>query len=134
MTAPRRPRSGRRRALVPPRLTIRPEAIPPDAGLQAERTSLSWARTWAVVTVNIILVARLVSETSWQWAAAFSVLVVVPLLALMRVQHHHEHRVGRFVRASRVQQTQAFYNMGLVVLILVIAVCGLTAILVQALG
>lgn len=131
MTAPRR---AGRRGIVPPRLTIRPEAIPPDAGLQAERTSLSWARTWAVVTVNIILVARLVSETSWQWAAAFSLLVVVPLLALMRVQHHHEHRVSRFVRAGRIQQTQAIYNAGLVVLILVIAASGLVAILAQALA
>lgn len=130
MTAPRR---GVRRRRVPAQLTIRPEAVPPDAGLQAERTSLSWARTWAVVTVNIILVARLVSETSWRWAAVFSLLVVIPLLALVRVQRQHEQRVGRFVRAGRVQQTQALFNAGLVAMVLVIAASGLAAVLVLAL-
>lgn len=128
MTTP----AGRRRPLAR-RLTIRPEAIPPDAGLQAERTSLSWARTWAVVAVNIILVAKLVAEASWMWAAGFSLLVVVPLLALIRVQGQHEQRVGRFVRGNEVQQTQALYNVGLVVMVVVLACCGLVAVLAQAL-
>lgn len=116
------------------KLTIRPEAIPPDAGLQAERTSLSWARTWAVMAVNIILVAKLVAEASWIWAAVFSLLLVVPLLALMRVQGHHERRVGRFVRGGEVEQTQTLYNVGAVVMVLVIAASGLTAVLLHALG
>lgn len=112
---------------------VHPEAVPPDAGLQSERTSLAWARTWAVVTVTIILVAKLVGETSWRWAAVFSLLTVVPLLALLRVQRHHEHRVGRFIRAGEVQQTQARYNAGLVAIVMVIAGAGLAAILVRAL-
>lgn len=115
------------------RIGVRPEAIPPDEGLAAERTSLSWARTWAVVAVNIILVAKLVAETSWEWAAVFSLLVVVPLLALLRVQRHHERRVRRFVRAGEVQQTHALYNVGLVAMVLVMATCGLTAVLIRAL-
>ena len=78
----------------PRRIGVEPEAVPPDAGLQSERTSLSWARTWAVVAVNIILVAKLVGELSWAWAAAFSALVVVPLLALLRVQRRHEQRLA----------------------------------------
>lgn len=122
MTAPRR------------RIGVRPEAIPPDEGLAAERTSLSWARTWAVVAVNLILVAKLVAETSWMWAAIFSTLVVVPLLALLRVQRHHERRVGRFVRAGEVQQTQALYNVGLVAMVMVMAACGLTAVLIRVLS
>lgn len=122
---------GRRRPI--PRLSIRPEAVPPDAGLQAERTSLSWARTWSVVAVNIILLARLVAEASWMWAAGFSLLVVIPLLALIRVQGAHERRVGRFVRGNKVQQTQALYNVGLVVIVVVLACCGFAAVLVQAL-
>lgn len=121
MTTPRR------------RIGVRPEALPPDEGLQSERTSLSWARTWAVVAVNIILVTKLVAETSWQWAAAFSLLAVVPLLALLRVQRQHEQRVGRFVRAGEVEQTQALYNIGLVAIVLVMAACGLTAVLIRAL-
>lgn len=121
MTAPRR------------RIGVRPEAVPPDEGLATERTSLSWARTWAVVAVNIILVAKLVAETSWVWAAVFSLLVAVPLLALLRVQRHHEQRVGRFVRAGEVEQTQALYNVGLVVMVLVMATCGLTAVLIRVL-
>ncbi len=121
MSAPRR------------RIGVRPEAIPPDEGLQAERTSLSWARTWAGVAVNIILVAKLVAETSWAWAAVFALLLVVPLLALLRVQHHHEQRVGRFVRAAEVQQTQALYNVGLVAIVLVMAASGLTAVLIGVL-
>lgn len=129
MSAPRG-----RRPVVGRRLTIRPEAIPPDAGLQAERTSLSWARTWALVAMNILLVARLVAEASWIWATGFSLLMVVPLLALIRVQGQHEQRVGRFVRGNRVQQTQALYNVGLMVLILVIAGSGLTAVLLHALA
>lgn len=112
---------------------VRAEATPPDDGLQSERTSLSWARTWAVVTVNIILVAKLVAETSWVWAAVFSLLVVVPLLALLRVQRHHERRVGRFLRAGEAQQTQALYNAGLVAMVLVMAACGLTAVLFRVL-
>lgn len=116
------------------RIGVRAESIPPDAGLQAERTSLSWARTWAVVSVNIILVAKLIAETSWVWAALFSLLVVVPLLALLRVQRHHERRVGRFIRAGEVQQTQALYNVGLVVMVLVMAACGLTAVLIRVLS
>ena len=108
-------------------------AVPPDEGLQAERTSLSWARTWAVVAANIILVAKLVGELSWMWAAAFSLLTVVPLLALLQVQRQHENRVGRFVRAGEVQQTQALYNVGLVAMVIVVAACGLAAVLVQAL-
>jgi cobalamin synthase len=116
------------------RIGVRPEAVPPDAGLQAERTSLSWARTWAVVTVNIILVAKLIAETSWVWAAVFATLIVVPLLALLRVQLHHEQRVGRFVRAGEVQQTQARYNIGLVAMVLVMAGCGLTAVLIRVLS
>lgn len=116
------------------RIGVRPEAVPPDVGLQAERTSLSWARTWAVVTVNIILVAKLIAETSWVWAAVFATLVVVPLLALLRVQLHHEQRVGRFVRAGEVQQTQVRYNIGLVAMVLVMAACGLTAVLVRVLS
>ncbi|GAA1051838.1 MULTISPECIES: DUF202 domain-containing protein [Dietzia] len=115
------------------RIGVRPEAVPPDVGLQAERTSLSWARTWAVVTVNIILVAKLIAETSWVWAAVFATLVVVPLLALLRVQLHHEQRVGRFVRAGEVQQTQVRYNIGLVAMVLVMAGCGLTAVLIRVL-
>ncbi|MET3860553.1 uncharacterized membrane protein YidH (DUF202 family) [Dietzia sp. 2505] len=115
------------------RIGVRPEAVPPDAGLQAERTSLSWARTWAVVTVNIILVAKLIAETSWVWAAVFATLIVVPLLALLRVQLHHEQRVGRFVRGGEVQQTQARYNIGLVAMVLVMAGCGLTAVLIRVL-
>lgn len=121
MTTPRR------------RIGVRPEALPPDEGLQSERTSLSWARTWAVVAVNIILVTKLVAETSWQWAAVFSLLAVVPLLALLRVQRQHEQRVGRFVRAGEVEQTQALYNIGLVAIVLVMAACGLTAVLIRAL-
>ncbi|AWH97017.1 DUF202 domain-containing protein [Dietzia psychralcaliphila] len=121
MSAPRR------------RIGVRPEATPPDAGLQSERTSLSWARTWAVVTVNIILVAKLVAETSWLWAAVFSMLLVIPLLALLRVQRNHERRVGRFVRAGQVQQTQTLYNVGLVVMVLVMAACGLAAVVIRVL-
>ncbi|MDV8000065.1 DUF202 domain-containing protein [Rhodococcus sp. IEGM 1408] len=121
MTAPRR------------RFGVRPEAIPPDAGLAAERTSLSWARTWAVVAVNIILLAKLVAETSWMWAAVFSLLAFVPLLALLRVQRHHEQRVGRFVRAGEVRQTQALYNVGLVAMVLLMATGGLTAVLFRVL-
>ena len=116
------------------RIGVRPEATPPDAGLQSERTSLSWARTWAVVTVNIILVAKLIAETSWLWAAVFSMLLVGPLLALLRVQRHHERRVGRFVRGGEVRQTQARYNVGLVAMVLVMAACGLTAVLVRVLS
>lgn len=126
MTTPGRPRRVPMR-----RLTIRPEAVPPDAGLQAERTSLSWARTWAVVSVNIILVARLVAEASWMWAAIFSLLLAVPLFALIRVQGQHEQRVGRFRRAGRAPQTQALYNVGLVVMVVVVALAGLTAVLGQ---
>lgn len=118
----------------PRRIGVTPEAVPPDEGLQAERTSLSWARTWAVVAVNIVLMAKLVGELSWFWAAAFSTLTVVPLLALLRVQRRHEQRVTRFVRAGEVSQTQARYNAGLVALVIVIAVCGLAAVLVQALS
>lgn len=86
-----------------------------------------------MVAVNIILVAKLVGEASWVWAALFSLLVVVPLLALIRVQRHHERRVGRFVRAGQVEQTQARYNAGLVVMVLVMAASGLTAVLFHAL-
>lgn len=125
-------RPGRRRP-IPRRLTIRPEAVPPDAGLQAERTSLSWARTWSGVAVNIFLLARLVAEVSWMWAAGFSLLLVIPLLALIRVQGQHERRVGRFVRGEQVQQTQGLYNVGLVVMVVVLACCGLAAVLFQAL-
>lgn len=128
MTTP----DGQRRPRVR-RLTIRPEARPPDAGLQAERTSLSWARTWSAVAVNIILVAKLVAETSWLWAAGFSLLLVVPLLALVRVQGQHERRVGRFVRGSDVQQTQSLYNVQIVVMVLVMALAGLAAVLIHAL-
>ncbi|MDX2357544.1 DUF202 domain-containing protein [Dietzia sp. PP-33] len=116
------------------RIGVRPEAVPPDSGLQAERTSLSWARTWAVVAVNIILVTKLIAETSWMWAAGFSLLLVVPLLALLRVQLHHEQRVGRFVRAGEVQQTQMRYNIGLVVMVMVMATSGLVAVLVRVLS
>lgn len=116
------------------RLVVPAEATPPDAGLQPERTSLSWARTWGVVAVNIILVTKLISETSWMWAAGFSLLVVVPLLALVRVQGQHESRVERFVRAGEIQQTQARYNVGLVVLVVVMAASGLAAVVVQALA
>ncbi|MFN3601112.1 MAG: DUF202 domain-containing protein [Dietzia sp.] len=122
MTAPRR------------RIGVRAEATPPDAGLQSERTSLSWARTWAVVTVNIILVAKLVAETSWLWASVFSMLLVIPLLALLRVQRNHERRVGRFVQAGQVQQTQTLYNVGLVVMVLVMAACGLAAVVIRVLA
>lgn len=115
------------------RISVEPAAVPPDAGLQSERTSLSWARTWSVVAVNIILVAKLVGELSWAWAAAFSALVVVPLFALLRVQRRHEQRVGRFVRAGEVEQTQAVYNAGLVGLVMVISACGLAAIVVTSL-
>lgn len=117
----------------PRRIGVHPSAIPPDAGLQAERTSLSWARTWAVVAVNIILVAKLVGELSWVWAAVFSLLTAVPLLSLLQVQRHHERRVKRFVRGSEVQQTQALYNVGLVAMVIVIAACGLVAVLIQGL-
>ncbi|MBS7548366.1 DUF202 domain-containing protein [Dietzia massiliensis] len=117
----------------PRRIGVEPAAVPPDAGLQSERTSLSWARTWAVVAVNIILVAKLVGELSWAWAAAFSALVVAPLLALLRVQRRHEQRVDRFVRAGEVEQTQTRHNIGLVALVIVIAACGLVAIVVTSL-
>lgn len=122
MSAPRRRRIG-----------VTPAAAPPDEGLQAERTSLSWARTWAVVGVNIVLMAKLVGEMSWYWAAAFSTLTVVPLLALLRVQRRHEQRVNRFVRAEEVDQTQPIHYVALVGLVIVIASCGLAAVLVQAL-
>lgn len=117
----------------PRRIGVQPSAIPPDAGLQSERTSLSWARTWAVVGVNIILVAKLVGELSWLWAAVFSLFTVVPLFALLRVQRGHERRVGRFVRGGEIQQTQALYNVGLVVMVVVLAGCGLAAVLVKVL-
>ena len=123
MSAPRRRRIG-----------VAPAAAPPDEGLQAERTSLSWARTWAVVGVNIVLMAKLVGEMSWYWAAAFSTLTVVPLLALLRVQRRHEQRVNRFVRAEEVDQTQPIHYVALVGLVIVIASCGLAAVLVQALA
>lgn len=125
MTARRRARPARRRIIG-----VHPQALPPDPGLQAERTSLSWARTWAVVAINIVLVARLVGETSWPWAAVFSALMVVPLLALLGVQRQHERRVGRFVRAGQVAQTRAVYNLGLVAMVVVMASCGLAAVLV----
>ena len=68
------------------RIGVEPRAVPPDAGLAAERTSLSWARTWAVVGVNIVLIAKLVAETSVFWASVFSLLTVVPLLAIGRAE------------------------------------------------
>lgn len=113
------------------RIGVEPRAVPPDPGLAAERTSLSWARTWAVVGVNIILVAKLVAETSVFWASVFSLLTVIPLLALLRVQRHHERRVGRFIRGAEVQQTRASHNVGLVVLVIVMATCGLVAVLIS---
>ena len=131
---PGRPASGSRRQQRARILGVAPTAVPPDEGLQAERTSLSWARTWAVVAANIILVAKLVGEFSWVWAAVFSLLTVVPLLALLQVQRQHENRVGRFVRAGEIQQTQALYNAGLVVMVIVLAGCGLAAVLVQNLA
>lgn len=131
---PWRPTSGFRRPQRARIIGVAPTAVPPDEGLQAERTSLSWARTWAVVGANIILVAKLVGELSWKWAAVFSLLTVVPLLALLQVQRQHENRVGRFVRAGEIQQTQARYNAGLVVMVIVLAGCGLVAVLVQNLG
>lgn len=42
--------------------------------------------------------------------------------------------MGRFVRGGEVQQTQALYNVGLVAMVIVLAGCGLAAVLVQALA
>ena len=50
------------------------------------------------------------------------------------MQGQHESRVDRFVRAGEVQQTQARYNIGLVVLVVVMAASGLAAVLVSVFG
>ena len=41
--------------------------------------------------------------------------------------------MDRFVRAGEVEQTQARHNIGLVALVIVIAACGLAAIVVTSL-
>lgn len=110
-----------------------PAAVPPDVGLQSERTSLSWARTWAVLTADILLVARLVAETSPRAAGLCAATALVPLGGLVMVRTRHRQRVARFRMAGEVDQANARGNLALAVLVVVMATMGVTAVLVQAL-
>lgn len=102
---------------------------PPDAGLQVERTSLSWARTWAVLAVNITLVVKLVAETSIVVAASASAALIVPLFALARGQRWHEDRALRFLDTSDAAQPKLLAHAVLVSIINVMALTGLAAVL-----
>ena len=82
--------------------------------------------------VNIILVAKLVGSSPG-CGRPCSPAHGGALFALLRVRAVAERRVGRFVRGGEIQQTQALYNVGLVVMVVVLAGCGLAAVLVKVL-
>lgn len=107
---------------------------PPDQGLQSERTSLSWARTWALLALVMLLEIRLVGQASSLAAVALAVLLIVPGVGLMRVQLRHEQRVQRFRRADVQHQTQWLLNAVMVGVILVIVGAGIVFTLWLAQG
>lgn len=97
---------------------------PPDRGLQAERTSLSWARTWALVALIVVMEIRLVGQYTATGAAILAVALIAPAAGLMRVQTRHEQRIRRFRRGGDSHQTQWLLNAALVALIVVLAGIG----------
>ena len=94
---------------------------------------MSWARTWAVVAADILLVARLVAETSAAAAALFVTLAVVPVAGLILVRTRHAQRVDRFRRGTAVHHGEARGNLALVALVVTMAATGLAAVVCQAL-
>lgn len=107
---------------------------PPDPGLQAERTSLSWARTWGVAGADVLLVARLVAESSPVWAVLVAALGVVPLAGLVLARRRHEERVALFRRGTEVCQLRAGRGLVVVTMVVVLAAVALAAEVAGALG
>lgn len=69
---------------------------PPDPGLQAERTSLSWVRLWTATAIALAVMARLTLMLSPWLTAVFAVLVVIPMGGLALFEQGHIARIRWF--------------------------------------
>lgn len=90
---PDAPRPRRRRGIV---LAAKDTLPPPDPGLQAERTSLSWVRLWTATGVALAMMAKLTLMLSPWVTAAFAVLIVVPMGGLALFEQGHVARIRWF--------------------------------------
>lgn len=85
--------SPRRRRVI---LAAKDTLPPPDPGLQAERTSLSWVRLWTATGVALALMAKLTLMLSPWVTTVFAVLVVIPMGGLALFEQGHIARIRWF--------------------------------------
>lgn len=90
--APRTPRAPRRGIILAAKDTL----PPPDPGLQAERTSLSWVRLWTATGVALALMAKLTLMLSPWVTAGFALLIVIPMGGLALFEQGHIARIRWF--------------------------------------
>lgn len=69
---------------------------PPDPGLQAERTSLSWVRLWTATGVALALMAKLTLMLSPWVTAAYALLIIIPMGGLALFEQGHVARIRWF--------------------------------------
>lgn len=98
-----------------------------DRGLQPERTTLAWSRTWmALITVSAVFL-----RWTPHYGLAMLALPAGTLLAASAILATQRRRIARGVRGIRSNRMAAdpLPPLGLVTLMLVLGVAGLTFVL-----
>jgi uncharacterized membrane protein YidH (DUF202 family) len=109
------------------------EAVPWDAGLQPERTTLSWIRTALTLMVVSMLTARLAWE-SGLLAVGFALSGTVAAVGLVFLQSHRHYHRDRLLKDGVTVEPALAAILGLTFLLVIFALTSLLLVVLPLLA